>query len=156
MMSTPPWTVRPVHYLHPVAQQLVAELDAEMKQRYGDGDVPSTTDPSEFMTPSGTFLLMQDYDGPIGCAGIRTHGADAELKRMYVRPGRRRLGFARHLMVALEEYARGRWFSRIILETGTAQPEAMALYERLGYLPIPAYGDYRDYPESRCYAKWLV
>lgn len=156
-MSSPPWTVLPVSYLHPVAQQLVAELDVELQERYGGDDHgPSAAHPSEFATPSGTFLLMQDQLGPIACAGIRTHGADAELKRMYVRPNRRRNGFARHLMVALEDYARGRFFSRIILETGSAQPESMALYERLGYVPIPAFGDYRQYPESRCYAKWLA
>lgn len=156
-MSSSRWTVSPVPYLDPVAQQLVSELDSELKNRYGGDDHgPTPAHPSEFSTPSGTFLIMQDDGGPIGCAGIRTHGADAELKRMYVRPERRRHGFARQLMVALEEYARGRYFSRIILETGTAQPEAMALYERVGYVPIPPFGDYRDYPESRCYAKWLV
>lgn len=156
-MSSPPWTVLPVSYLDPTAQELVAELDAELQQRYGGDDHgPAPAHPQEFTTPSGTFLVMRDAAGPIGCAGIRTHGADAELKRMYIRPARRRHGFARHLMVALEEYALGRYFSRIILETGTAQPESMALYERLGYVPIPPFGDYRDYPESRCYAKWLA
>lgn len=157
MMSATPWTVHPVSYLHPDAQQLVSDLDAEERERYGANDAgPSPVEPHEFAYPSGTFLLMQNTEGVIGCGGIRTHGADAEIKRIYIRPERRRHGFARQLMVALEEYARGRSFSRIILETGTAQPEAMALYERLGYLPIPPYGHYREYPESRCYAKWLI
>ena len=30
------------------------------------------------------------------------------------------------------------------LETGPAQPEALALYERVGYLRIPTFGRYRD------------
>ncbi|WP_169333348.1 GNAT family N-acetyltransferase [Demetria terragena] len=156
-MSSPPWTVRPVSYLDPVVQQLVSELNAEERQRYGANDAgPSPVTSDEFAYPSGTFLLLQDAQGVIGCGGIRTHGADAEIKRIYIRQQRRRHGFARHLMVALEEYARGRSFSRIILETGTAQPEAMALYDTLGYIPIQPYGHYRDYPESRCYAKWLI
>ncbi|WP_392424062.1 GNAT family N-acetyltransferase [Barrientosiimonas humi] len=154
-MSSPPWTVRPVPYLDPVAQELVAELDRDMQARYGGQDA-TPVDPEHFADPSGTFLVMEDGAGPIGCAGIRTHGADAEIKRMYVRASRRRRGFARHLLTALEAYARARGFTRVILETGTAQPEAIALYEASGYVQIVGYGYYRDEPTCRCYAKWLI
>jgi hypothetical protein len=40
----------------------------------------------------------------------------------------------------------------MILETGTAQPEAMALYESAGYARIESFGHYRHSPENRCYA----
>jgi ribosomal protein S18 acetylase RimI-like enzyme len=43
----------------------------------------------------------------------------------------------------------------MILETGTAQPEAMALYESAGYTPIASFGYYRDEPLNRCYGKSL-
>lgn len=43
----------------------------------------------------------------------------------------------------------------MILESGTKQPEALALYETTGWEPIAPYGDYRDEPGSRCYAKDL-
>ena len=43
----------------------------------------------------------------------------------------------------------------MVLETGTAQPEAMALYESSGYTPIPSFGYYQDVPLNRCYAKPL-
>ena len=39
----------------------------------------------------------------------------------------------------------------IILETGTAQPEAMGLYESSGYARIESFGYYRGKPENRCY-----
>ena len=45
--------------------------------------------------------------------------------------------------------------SDLLLETGTAQPEAMALYESHGWHRITPYGHYRDSPESVCFAKEL-
>jgi hypothetical protein len=42
-----------------------------------------------------------------------------------------------------------------VLETGLAQPEAIALYESAGYLPIEGFGHYRDEPSSRSFAKEL-
>jgi hypothetical protein len=41
----------------------------------------------------------------------------------------------------------------MVLETGLAQPEAIALYESSGYVPIPPFGHYQDAPLSRCYAR---
>ena len=41
------------------------------------------------------------------------------------------------------------------LETGTAQPEAMALYESSGYARIESFGHYRDAPQNRCYGRDL-
>jgi pimeloyl-ACP methyl ester carboxylesterase len=58
-------------------------------------------------------------------------------------------------MHAVEERARQRGTSRVRLETGTRQPEAMALYESLGYQLIENYGQYADSPLSRCYGKSL-
>ena len=39
-----------------------------------------------------------------------------------------------------------------MLETGIAQPEAIALYESSGYVHVPGFGYYRDSPLSRCLA----
>jgi ribosomal protein S18 acetylase RimI-like enzyme len=44
----------------------------------------------------------------------------------------------------------------MILETGTAQPEAISLYESAGYTLIPGFGHYRRSPLNRCYARRLV
>ena len=156
MRSAPDWTLRRVPYDDPAAQELVAELNDELSQRYGGGEGDATpVSPHQFAEPSGTFLVASDDAGLIGCAGVRIHGADAELKRMFVRPSRRRQGHARRLLEAIEAYARTQGFSRVILETGTAQPEAIALYEDTGYVLIPPYGHYRDEPDCRCYARWI-
>jgi GNAT superfamily N-acetyltransferase len=59
------------------------------------------------------------------------------------------------LLQALEEHARSLGYRRVILETGTPQPEAMALYASEGYEPITPYGYYRESPYSRCFGKDL-
>ena len=44
----------------------------------------------------------------------------------------------------------------MVLETGTQQPEAMALYASSGYAPAEKFGFYRTYEDSRCMAKPLT
>ena len=55
---------------------------------------------------------------------------------MFVRAAHRRRGHARALLRALEDRARSQGYRRVMLETGLAQPEAIALYESEGYQPI--------------------
>ena len=57
-------------------------------------------------------------------------------------------------MSALESEAAGR-FKRLVLETGVAQPESIALYEKCGYRSVPCWGKSADNPKSRCYEKCL-
>ncbi len=63
---------------------------------------------------------------------------------MWTAPEHRRKGLASKVLDALEELARDRGYSRLRLETGPAQPEARALYERRGYRNIQAYGKYEQ------------
>ena len=44
----------------------------------------------------------------------------------------------------------------MVLETGTAQPEAMSLYESAGYARIESFGHYKYAPQNRCYGKRLA
>jgi putative acetyltransferase len=57
-----------------------------------------------------------------------------EFRRVYVIPDYRRQGIAAKLIRWLEERARAGGFRSIRLATGVKQPEAIALYERLGYV----------------------
>jgi GNAT superfamily N-acetyltransferase len=65
-----------------------------------------------------------------------------ELKRIYVEPAHRRRGLARRLLHALEESAARAGHRRMVLNTGGRQPEALALYARAGYTPVPGFGVY--------------
>jgi len=131
-----------------LVQQLVAEVQAEYVQRYGGPDDTPLT-PADFAPPAGVFLVALVGDEPVGCAGLRRHDADeVELKRLYVRAGHRRRGHARTLLAAVEDRARAAGYRRLVLETGSEQPEAVALYGAAGYAEIPPYGHYADSESS--------
>ncbi|WP_437818266.1 GNAT family N-acetyltransferase [Sorangium sp. So ce1078] len=64
-------------------------------------------------------------------------------------------GVARAVLAALEEEARRLGVTRLVLETGERQPEALALYSRTGFRRIPPFGEYVDSPLSVCLEKLL-
>jgi WS/DGAT/MGAT family acyltransferase len=138
-----------------LAQSLVAEVQQEYVRRYGGQD-ETPIDPAEFAPPDGSFLVARVGRTPIGCAGMRRHGdGTVEVKRMFVRVEHRRRGHARRLLAALEDRARAQGCRRVVLETGLAQPEAIALYTSAGYTPIAGFGHYKDAPLSRSFARDL-
>jgi GNAT superfamily N-acetyltransferase len=137
------------------AQVLIGELQSESTERYGGPD-ETPVDPSEFAHPNGAFFVARFGVDLVGCVGVRRHSeSDAELKRMFIRRQFRRRGWSRELLTLVEGEARALGFTRMILETGLAQPEAMHLYESSGYEPIPGFGHYRAEPLNRCFAKKL-
>ena len=147
-MSSP--ALRPVAYEDRDAQRLVALMGEELDRRYGEGGL-SPAAGHEFAAP-GVFLVA-DLDGrPVGCGGLRPlAGGEADLKRMFVEPSVRGRGVARALLAALVDHARRHGLTRLVLETGTEQPEAVALYESAGWSPIPPFGHYAHDPRTRCY-----
>jgi GNAT superfamily N-acetyltransferase len=139
--------IRVARFDDPDVQKLVADALADLAVRYGGTGDDTPVDPSDFEPPSGVFLVAVSPDGElIGCGGWRTHGADAELKRMYTAPAARGRGVARRVLAAVEESARAAGKPRLILETGDRQPEAIALYTACGYALIDNFGYYRDEP----------
>jgi GNAT superfamily N-acetyltransferase len=133
------------------AQALIALLQAEFVERYGGPD-ETTVDPLEFVAPHGAFFVGYLDSEPVVCGGWRSLRAwpnTAEIKRMYVAPEHRRRGLARVLLAHIEDSARAAGCTRIWLETGVMQPEAMALYASEGYQPIDGYGHYKDAPLAR-------
>ncbi|HEY0640641.1 MAG TPA: GNAT family N-acetyltransferase [Pseudonocardiaceae bacterium] len=154
--------LRAVGYDHPDSVRLTEEVQQEYVIRYGGRD-STPVDPAQFVPPAGLFLVGYRDGDPVVCGGWRAHRAgglfqegDAEIKRMYVAPRARGLGLARALLAALEETAAAAGRRRLILETGQAQPEAIALYESSGYVTIPKFGVYRDSDTSVCYGKLLT
>lgn len=147
--------LREVAYDHPDPAALIAAMGHELDLRYGDGGLSPAT-AADFVHPG--VLLVADLDGvPVGCGGLRPYGEDAgEVKRMYVDPAFRGKGVARALLSALVGHARQVGLRRLMLETGTEQPEAVGLYESEGWQPIPAFGHYASDPRTRCYGLHLA
>ena len=147
-----------VRYGSPVARELTAAALADLAARYGgDGD-GAPIEAMEFDPPEGCFLVATIGGAPAGCGGWRTLAADpstAEIKRMYVAPEYRGRGVARAILARLEETARAAGKKQMALETGTAQPEAIALYERSGYERITDFGYYKGYDDVRSFGRAL-
>jgi GNAT superfamily N-acetyltransferase len=139
-----------------IGAELVLELLTDLEARYGGPD-PFAPPPLDLTPPRGMFVVAYLDGRPVACGGIRPHTEPdaAELKRMYTRPDARRRGVGRELLARLERGARDLGYERIVLETGTKQPEAIALYERLGYTRCEPFGQYKDYTNTRCFEKVL-
>jgi len=57
----------------------------------------------------------------------------------------------------LEREAQRLGMTNIVLETGTRLPAAIGLYQAMGYLRIPLFGEYLLSPDtSLCFGKSLV
>jgi len=148
--------IRGLRYDEPAVQKLIAEALGDLSQRYGGGsgdDTPVSAE--EFVPPHGGFFVAVADGRLLGCAGWRAHGPDAELKRMFVTPAARGKGLARRLLAVVENTARTDGRPRVILEAGSKQPEAVALYESCGYQRIEDFGFYKDYDGVVSYAKKL-
>ncbi len=134
---------------------LIAELDADLRGRYGA--TQALYAPLNHVKDDAPFVIAIDADGtPLGCGSFRPYDVSSvEVKRMFVAAAARRRGIASAVLGEIESWARERGFGTAILETGTLQNEAIAMYERCGYARIPAFGPYVDLPASVCMRKAL-
>lgn len=104
-----------------------------------------------------TVLAVSGDTGlPVAHAALRSLNGEWEVKRVVVLESERGRGIASLLMGEIEAIAARGGASRVILQTGDQQPEAVALYSKLGYTPIPVYEPYATaIPFSLCFEKRL-
>jgi GNAT superfamily N-acetyltransferase len=147
----------------PDALLLIEGVQEEYVVRYGGRD-ETPLDPMMFELPAGSFFVGYLDDEPVASGAWRRRGDvevfgtvdTAEIKRMYVVPAVRGRGLARAMLAHLERTAAEAGARAMVLETGTAQPEAITLYESSGYTPVPSFGHYAWAPENRCFGKLLT
>jgi GNAT superfamily N-acetyltransferase len=142
--------IRRVRFDAMVAQALIEAAMADLGERYeGDGDETPVSS-SDFEPPTGAFLVAYLDGEAVACGAWRSFGNGgtvAELKRMYTAPVVRGRGVGRQVLAAVEGSARSHGRTRMVLETGGRQPEAIKLYLSSGYQPIENFGYYRDAPD---------
>jgi GNAT superfamily N-acetyltransferase len=155
-MNNDPLTIDVVDVRLPEAVLLIERLSAELAHRYESDEGIGNFRPEQMLQPRSGFLLVRRQGQAIGCGAYRPlHDDIAEVKRMYIEPAYRGLGLGRRLLAALEECVRQAGYGRVWLEAGTAQPEALQLYETNGYRIIANYGHYRDDPRTVSFEKRL-
>ncbi|MFI1796168.1 GNAT family N-acetyltransferase [Streptomyces sp. NPDC020379] len=167
MTRTTTWTVAPQSVRSPEAVALMREYMTEIADRWFLLHEGRTTtreevqgyvaeEPHDDLDPPHGVLLIARRDGePVGCLGLRWFDQErgtAELKRMYVRSAARGLGAAPALLAAAEGVAREWGARRIVLDSRKDLVEAIALYARHGFVPVPRYNT----PEENPYAEvWM-
>ncbi|MDT0329404.1 GNAT family N-acetyltransferase [Nocardiopsis lambiniae] len=147
-----------VRHDDPRVEGLLAGLSEEYTERYGAEGAANELSRypiTEFAAPHGRVVLAELDGGIVAGGALRPYrprpGIDpttAEFKRIWTSSRHRRRGLGRRVMTALEAAARELGYRDVILFTGPNQPEAVALYERIGYRWVdPATID--DLPYSR-------
>jgi GNAT superfamily N-acetyltransferase len=166
--------IREEPYDGPVATALVRALLDDLNVRYaawadepehlpanqqgGDDDYLAEVTAAQLSRPTGVFVVAWIDGEPAGCGALRgspDFPGEGEIKRMYATPVARGRGVGRAVLRHLEEVAVELGYRRLRLETGTAQPEAVALYESSGWQRIESYGRYQGHPASVCLGKEL-
>ena len=93
-----------------------------------------------YAAPNGALYIIYDQDKAIGCAGIRyLEEGICELKRMYIQPAYRKLGYARILMEDLLNQAIILGYHTMRLDTLSEMIPAIRLYKQFGFYEIPSY-----------------
>ena len=132
--------------------ELVRRLDADLAER--DGKDHSFYAQFNKIDKIKHVVLAYEEDQPVGCGAIKEYAPNVmEIKRMYTLPESRGKGVASKVLQELEAWAAELACEKCILETGKKQPEAIALYEKNGYIVIPNYGQYADVENSVCFEK---
>jgi GNAT superfamily N-acetyltransferase len=166
--------VRAVPWGDPDALALRTAMTAELEPRYAARRAATPVPPQMAVRPDELVFVGVAYlDGrAVGHVALRRvpdasaaprrdtaaapdGPADLEIKRMFVDPSVRGAGIGRALLRAAEREALRAGASRVVLQTGDRQPDAVLLYERAGYARIPIFAPYLALPYSLCFAKGL-
>lgn len=125
------------------ALAIVHAASDELQQRYGGEADNKHLRVDELRPPLGLFLVARREHQLAGGVGLRPiSDLDhhfGEVKRLWVRPDLRRDGIGITLMNEVERHAKELGYATLFLETGFAQPEALALYQSHGWTKIDQY-----------------
>ncbi len=141
--------IQPADPRLPQIRKLVEALDAYMISLY-----PMESNhlvPIDRLAEPDTRFFTAEVEGKVlGCGAIMlVDNSYAEVKRIYVSPEGRGLGLAKLLIARLEEETLDHGLNWMRLETGRYQPEALGLFEAMGFRLCGPFGDYpTDDPNS--------
>jgi putative acetyltransferase len=133
---------------------LTKMLDQELKLIYGS--TQEEFDKFNIIDNIETVIVAYIDNTAAGCGCFKIFDKNtAELKRMFVDDQFRRNQIGAAILIELENWAKELGYSSIVLETGTVQIEALALYKKYGYSVIPNFDPYLGNELSICFKKNL-
>jgi len=135
-------------------RKLVNLLDKDLAVR--DGDEHDFYAQFNKIDAIKEVVIAYQNEFPVACGAIKPFSENAaEIKRMFVHPDHRKQGIAIKILTELENWAVELGFKECVLETGKKQPEAIALYQKVGYKITSNYGQYIGMDNSVCMTKPL-
>ena len=136
-------------------QRLVDQLNAYLAKI--DGEEHSFYSQFNNIDVLKRVVVAYDEGKPVACGAMKAFGTDSmEIKRMYTDVDTRGKGLGRRVLSELETWAKELGYQSCVLETGDRQPDALALYTKMGYQRIENYGQYKGIDNSRCFKKPLA
>jgi GNAT superfamily N-acetyltransferase len=134
--------------------QLVTALDRDLAIR--DGDEHGFYAQFNKIANLNHVVVLYNNNIPVACGAIKPYESNCmEVKRIFVPETERGKGWASMVLTELEKWALELGTSKLILETGLKQPEAIAFYRKNNYTVIPNYGQYANIENSVCFEKNL-
>lgn len=99
--------------------------------------------PGHYALPRGRLYLLEHEGRAAGCGALRPLGglpeAACEMKRLYVRPSCRGLGYGKRLARELIADAAALGYRSMYLDTFTWMEAAVGMYRGLGFREVDAY-----------------
>jgi GNAT superfamily N-acetyltransferase len=149
-------TISPELLDAPDSQRLLRALDDYLNGLYRPEENFLDLSAEDVSDGHGTFLVARQNGVAVGCGAVRCLSpTTAEIKRMFVDRAARGRGLGSTILAELEGWAATAGMTTLVLEAGDRQSEAIRLYERAGFRPIPCFGEYADAHLSRCFEKQL-
>jgi putative acetyltransferase len=132
----------------PEVAALLESSDAYLASLY-PAESNHLLDIASLLQPEVTFIVARIDGRALGGGAVVDSGAGwAEVKRMFVSPAARGRRLGRRLLEQIEAIAAERGATKLRLETGDRQPEALALYASSGFVEIGPFGKYGPDPLS--------
>lgn len=139
----------------PELRPLIEPTDGYLAELHPTGNIEPVS-LADLQRSKVTFLTARVDGAPVACGACIDEGDYVEVKRMYVLPACRGLGLGKQLLEAMERQIRQGGGRVVRLEAGTAQAEALELYERAGYRRCSPFGEHHANPRSVCMEKVLA
>ena len=101
-------------------------------------------------------IVAYENSKAVACGAIKKYDENTmEVKRMFTSTQSRKKGIAGMILSELQNWAIEMDYTRLILETGIRQKEAISLYTKTNFILVPNYGQYAGIETSLCFEKRL-
>ncbi|TDD75871.1 GNAT family N-acetyltransferase [Flavobacterium caseinilyticum] len=133
---------------------LIKALDKSLWERYPELKADYWGNNILELNPNVIILYLEDK--AVGCGCFKKYDQNSiEIKRMFISAEVRGMGLAKSVLQELENWAQDLGYSSSVLETLYKQKEAIALYQKAGYLIIDNYEPYIGLENSICMRKQI-